>query len=483
MTLSIIGIKLGEAHQLSRDKYLPRVMGDLAAFLILSFLVVERGWSYWYFPFLVLSFLIYPHLVLLASKMAPGTKKIEKGAMMIEAFIMCLWIPFANFFLWGTFALHLATVIQNGLVGGYRQIVVSHVPLLSGVLCGGLLTGFVVELDGPFYLELFTVLFLLAYMVDLGGTFYKQNIRIKENSLNLDKQNLKLDNTIEELYSTKEELSEKAHKAGMADLATGILHNLGNVLNSVNISAGQIAETLKSSKISSLKKANRLLDEHQDNFKKFIIEDPRGKQLMNYYLKLEEPMVEEYREIQKHSNRLDDKVQLMTEIIEAQQKYVATGAETEETSLKELIDSALLFQEGFIDQHNLKIEKDLGLTDPVAVQRTKLLYMLVNIFEKAMEAVSELPSQDRKIVIKTWQDEKNVYLSIIVNGIEIQKNDIDKIFSQDFSTKESSHGFGLDSSANYLSEIGCEIEVKRGEKEIGATIILTFPRIGEKQTP
>jgi signal transduction histidine kinase len=275
-------------------------------------------------------------------------------------------------------------------------------------------------------------------------------------------------------------LSKKAHKAGMADLATGILHNLGNVLNSVNISAGRIAETLKNSKFSSFKKANKLLDEYQDNFEKFIIEDPRGKQLLNYYLKLEEPMLEEYREIQKHSNRLDGKVQLMTEIIEAQQKYAGTGVETQETSLEKLIDSVLVFQKGFIEQQNLKIQKDIGSTDPVIVQRTKLLHLLINIFENAMEAMSELSPQDKQIVIKTWEDEKNVCLSIIVDGIGIHKKDFDKIFTQDFSIKESSHGFGLDSSAHYISEIGCKIEVKSEGKGKGATFILIFPCLYEK---
>lgn len=477
MTFSFTGIKVGEAHPLSRDKYLPRVLGDLAAFLILSFLVIERGWSYWYFPFLVLSFLIYPHIVLLASKIVPGTKKIEIGAMMIEAFIMGLWMPFANFFLWGTFALHLATVIQNGLVGGYRQIVISHIPLLSGVFCGGLITGFVFVPDGPFYIELFTVLFLLIYLIDLGGAFYKKNIRIKEISSNLDQQNSKLNNTIEELHSTKKELAEKAHKAGMADLATGILHNLGNVLNSVNISASQIAETLKSSKFLSFKKANKLLNKHQENFEKFILEDSRGKQLLNYYLKLEGAMVEEYKKIKTHSDRLDEKIQLMIEIIDAQQKYAGTGRDAQETSLEEMIDNALALQEGAIERHNLKITKDMGLTDPVIVQRTKLIHILINIFKNAIEAMSELPRQDKMIAIKTWQDEKNVYLSIRDNGIGIHGKDMDKIFTRGFTTKESGHGFGLHSSANHISEMGGKIEVKSEGEGKGATFVLTFPRL------
>lgn len=480
MTFSLTGIKLGKAHPLSRDKYLPRVMGDLAAFVILFLLVIERGWSHWYFPFLVLSFLVYPHLVLLASKMVPGTKKIEIGAMLIEAFIMGLWIPFANFFLWGTFALHLATVVQNGLVGGYRQIVVSHIPFLGGVLCGGLMTGFVFVPDGPFYIELFTVLFLLVYLIDLGGTFYKKNIRIKEISSSLNRQNFKLNNNIKELHSTKEKLAEKAHKAGMADLATGILHNMGNILNSVNISAEKIAEILRNSKFSSFKKANQLLNEHQDNFEEFILKDSRGKKLLDYYLKLEERLDEEHREIEKYSNRLDDKIHLMIEAIEAQQNYAGSRMEAEDTSLDEMIDNILSLKADSIEQQNLKIKKDIGTTNLVTVQRTKLFNTLINIFEVLKEAILEFHPQDKTIDIKTWQDERNVYLSITANGIDIPNKNIAKILTQDFLAEEKNQEFVLYKYVGYRSGEDRKVEGKSGRTKEGAMFILKFLRLQEK---
>ncbi len=304
----------------------------------------------------------------------------------------------------------------------------------------------------------------------------ERTAELDEKNTELAEKNEHLEELLQELKETRDELVEKAHKAGMADIASGVLHNVGNILNSVNTSASLISDTVRQSKLEGLSQANTILREHIDNLEHFIAEHPKGKKLIQYYLKLEEPLKKEQDKVLKQSKRLINKIELINDAIAAQQSYVGTSMEADETSLSGMIDNALALQAGSIEKHGLTIEKDLGSTDTIMTQRSKLIHVLVNIFKNAKEAMSGVPPEQKNITIKTWQDEDSVYLSISDNGVGIRKEHMDKIFTQGFTTKESGHGFGLHSSANYMSEMGGDLAVESEGEGMGTTFILTFPR-------
>lgn len=302
---------------------------------------------------------------------------------------------------------------------------------------------------------------------------------LDEKNSELAEKNEHLEELLQELKETRDELVEKAHKAGMADIASGVLHNVGNILNSVNTSASLISDTVKQSKLKGFTQANAILRKHVDDIEHFVTEHPKGKKLIRYYLKLEKPLKNEQEKVLKQSKRLIKKIELINDAISAQQSYVGTSMEADETSLSEMIDNALALQAGSIEKHGLTIDKDLGSTDAIITQRSKLIHVLVNIFKNAKEAMTGIPPEQKNITIKTWQDEDNVHLSIADNGIGISKEHMDKIFTQGFTTKESGHGFGLHSSANYMTEMGGNLSVESEGEGLGTTFILTFPRIGQ----
>ncbi len=299
--------------------------------------------------------------------------------------------------------------------------------------------------------------------------------QVAERTEELKVKNQDLEQTLDELESTKDELVEKAHKAGMADIATGVLHNVGNVLTSVNTSASLIEETAKQSKIEGLIQANLLLRENIDNIDEFIANDPKGKHLLKYYLKLENPLKEEQERLLSQSERLNQKIALINEIIAAQQNYAGIGIHAEQVVLDEIIENALSLQAGSIERHNLEIEKDLQASDPVFVQRSKLIHVLVNILKNAKEAMNGMKPEEKKIWIKTWQQESMIYLSITDNGSGIKEEHLGRIFTQGFTTKSAGHGFGLHSSANYMKEMGGSIEVHQNGEHNGATFTLHMP--------
>lgn len=300
--------------------------------------------------------------------------------------------------------------------------------------------------------------------------------KVKKRTEELNQRNDELKEALKTLENTRGELVEKAHKAGMADMATGVLHNVGNILNSVKTSSAVMEDLIESSKIKGWFKANELLQKHEDNLGEFFTENPKGKQLVNYYSKLEQAVKRERSTLMEHNERLKTKVELINDVIAAQQSFASSGSYEERIDLKKIIDDVLTLQTGSSERHGIKIEKKIDSVEQVKGQRTKLMHILVNFYKNAKEALLEVPAEEKKIIIRLFQNDRNVFLSFSDNGSGINKEDLNKIFSHGFTTKANGHGFGLHSCANYMSEMGGQIKAESDGPGEGATFTLVFPR-------
>ncbi len=278
-----------------------------------------------------------------------------------------------------------------------------------------------------------------------------------------------------ELAAAQKELVEKAHQAGMADIATGTLHNVGNILNSVKTSGQIILEVLGVSSIDGLKKANDMLRENMDHLDEFIIKDPMGKKLMQYYLKLEDEFTSEHSTTKKHVTRLNNKVNAIAEVIAAQQSYAGAGGLSEKHSLSEIVEDALTMQFGTTGRYDINIIKDFHSIPNIFLQRTKLIHILINLIKNSTESILESGADEKTLTFSIYSDGEGIFLKMSDTGFGIEKGNLEKIFSHGFTTKKTGHGFGLHSSANYMKEMGGRMWAESEGEGKGATFILRFP--------
>lgn len=340
----------------------------------------------------------------------------------------------------------------------------------------------------PFWKTSWFYFISVFFVIGLIGGGYRYRLRsVSERNKLLEKEvnrqtselsdkNSKLTKALQDLKQTRSELVEKAHKAGMADLATNVLHNIGNILNSVNISATMIGETIKYSRLSKLKQANVLLREHEDNLRDFILNDPKGEKLLAYYLKLEEPVDREYSELKKHNKRLKENIKLIIDVVNTQQSFANAGRVLEWLSLEQLIEDTLVLQSSTIERHELTIIKEYGETEEVNIEKSKMIHTLVNLLKNAKESMEGLEADQKKLTIKTFQDDEYTCVSITDTGVGIKKENMEKMFKHGFTTKKSGHGFGLHSCANYMKELDGTINIKSEGENLGATVTLGFSR-------
>ncbi len=286
-----------------------------------------------------------------------------------------------------------------------------------------------------------------------------------------------------ELESVQNELIDKAHKAGMADIATGTLHNVGNILNSVLTSTQMMNEIMAASKMPSFFKANEILKENIDDLENFIIKNPKGKILMEYYLAIEKQLSEENSLFKQHLDRLKNKVNAIVEVINAQQSYAGGASFVEKVCLKDIIEDAITMQADIISSNNISIDRHFIDIPPLIIQRTKFVHIMINLIGNAKDAMLSIPAEKRILRFLFEQTEDAVFLKVSDSGEGISSERIQKIFSHGFTTKDSGHGFGLHSCANYMTEMGGRMWAESEGTGKGSTFILQFALEAERVDP
>ncbi len=326
-------------------------------------------------------------------------------------------------------------------------------------------------------LELLTVLSSQAAISLENARLFKE-VKDAEQQLKAHRDHLEemIEERAKELKAAQEELVRNAHQAGMADIAVSVLHNVGNVLNSLNVSIHTLRQMTKGSRsFEGMKKANGVIRDNLHNLEDFILQDPRGRKLLQYCLDIGELQDRERKATEFELQSLLEKSDLITNIINAQQSYVSSRSLMEPMDITTVIDGALTLQEGSIRNQGIAVTRDYRPVPEVMVEKTKLFHVLINVLSNAKNAMRQTPPAQRSITVSTRRDNGSVFVTVSDSGEGIEKRNLERIFSQGFTTRADGHGFGLHSSANYMTEMGGRMWAESAGSGAGATIVLQLP--------
>ncbi len=271
-----------------------------------------------------------------------------------------------------------------------------------------------------------------------------------------------------------------AYKAGMADVSTDILHNVGNILNNIGVSIYVIEKNLKHTiRKSGLKEAGKLLGENLSDIQQFVSQDKRANPLMRYLSEVGEKVIGSQQEMLQHVQRISEKISNVTQVVNALHSYAnRTEGVVDESRLTKIIDDALIISSATLNELSIEIEKHYPQKEVVAlVQETKVLQSLTNIFANAAEAMRTVSPNQRRLSLFLTQNTQEGYarLSIQDSGVGITEEHLKQIFTHGFTTKDTGAGFGLHNCANYIKEMGGEIWARSDGPGKGATFVLQLP--------
>ncbi|QRN95515.1 PAS domain-containing protein [Archangium violaceum] len=273
-------------------------------------------------------------------------------------------------------------------------------------------------------------------------------------------------------------LLDVSRRAGMAEIATGVLHNVGNTLNSVNVSAHLVTERMGSLRLAGLVKSAELLREHEADLTTFFTKDVRGRQLPAYLQALGEQLSRERDTVLEEMRRLSDSVDHIKLVVSMQQKNARFSGVMERVSMPELIDDALRLHAVSFERLGIQLRREYAELPPVVVDRHKLLQILVNLVSNARHALLDSQREDKQLDIRVERDGERLRISVRDNGVGISAENLERLFTQGFTTKKEGHGFGLHISALTAEEMGGALLVTSAGLGQGATFTLELPMDG-----
>ncbi len=279
-----------------------------------------------------------------------------------------------------------------------------------------------------------------------------------------------------ELERVHEQLRTSARQAGMAEVATSILHNVGNVLTSINVSASLVTQKLKRFKAPDLCRVAALLQAQGERLAEFLTSDARGKLVPGYLQALGEQLIKDTDAALENMTRLRKSLDHVNSAVAMQQNYAKLASVRETVSIVDLVEDSLRLSAGAFTRHGIELRREFDPTPPITVDKHKVLQILVNLIRNATYACDASGRNDKTLTLRIAGDGTLVRISVIDNGVGIPPENMSRLFTHGFTTRPSGHGFGLHGGAIAAQELGGSLRAESAGAGQGATFILELPR-------
>jgi signal transduction histidine kinase len=271
------------------------------------------------------------------------------------------------------------------------------------------------------------------------------------------------------------QLVDASHQAGRAEVATSVLHNVGNVLNSVNVSSLLVSQKIRNSKLGSLGKMAALLQEQAQSLADFVANDPRGRQLPEYLAGLAARLTNEQKDVLAELEHMNKNVEHIKEIVAMQQSYARVSGLAETIGIIDLVEDAIRMNVGAMERHSVKLEREYNERPTIMVEKHKVLQILVNLIRNAKYALDDGAPAQKIMTLKVGTNNRMATIAVVDNGIGIPAENLTRIFGHGFTTRKDGHGFGLHSGALAAKELGGRLTAQSDGPGKGAVFTLELP--------
>jgi PAS domain S-box-containing protein len=277
------------------------------------------------------------------------------------------------------------------------------------------------------------------------------------------------------LAGMNRQLRDVSRQAGMAEVATSVLHSVGNVLNSVNVASSCLAVSLRKSKATNLSKVVDLLRAHKEDLGSFLTSDPKGRELPGYLGQLAEHLAGEQTDALTELAQLQKNIEHIKDIVSMQQNFAKVSGLVETIPAAELVEEALCIGFSSFTHQAIVVTREFLKVPPITVEKHKVLQILVDLVRNAGQACEEGNPPEKRLRVRISDGGDRVRIAVTDNGTGIRSENLTRIFAHGFTTKKTGHGFGLHSGALMAREMGGSLTGQSDGPGLGATFILELP--------
>jgi two-component system, NtrC family, sensor kinase len=315
---------------------------------------------------------------------------------------------------------------------------------------------------------------------ELEGRVRSRTELLEHANIALEQKIKERDAAHHELQFAQTKLIETSRKAGMADIANGVLHNIGNVLNSLNVGADVVDKRVSELSLPRLRQGIELMQANSQDLPGFFA-GRQGSLLPGFLKAVTEQLGNEQQTLRRELVDIKKHVDHIKDIVRSQQSYAGASGVLEFCMATELFEDAIKFLGDALVGTGVELIRDFQAAESINVEKTKLIQMLVNLIKNAKESILQQGADLKQVTLRTLSIGSDIQFQVQDTGIGISQENISKIFAQGFTTKQNGHGFGLHASANQAKEMGGTLQVISDGPGKGATFVITLPKHAEKQ--
>lgn len=284
-------------------------------------------------------------------------------------------------------------------------------------------------------------------------------------------------NNENEILELSQKLVVYAREKGRADVASSILHEVGNILSSLNISSKLLIENFDQKYFDDFFRVCSLLRKNADNIANYLSQDEKGKLIPAYLVELSKTILYHYSSVREEMENIDANIQHIGNVISAQELFITANQFVEKVHPKEVIESILKMMSVQLSTSRILVIEEYEDIPMIYVDRVKMVEILVNLFTNAIQALNENTGNHKKEIRVSAKkmSKKTLKISIADNGVGIDKDNLNKIFTYGYSTKKGGHGIGLHGGSIAAKEMGGSLTVSSDGVGCGALFVLELP--------
>lgn len=295
-----------------------------------------------------------------------------------------------------------------------------------------------------------------------------------------------LDQIKRELVLVNQELAENARLSGMAEIASGVLHNIANALNSAGTSVDIMGKLFREP--TSTRVINRIVDllrDHQDHLGHFLTHDERGRKLPNALVTLSDLLEKNRHVFRGEFDTFRQQMHHIEEIVRDQKDRGWAQRSQEIVDVNLLIKNALHMNARRLERLDVDVTMGLSPVPLTSLNPSDFLQVVGNLIKNACDAIEDTPAnRARRLEIRTLlAPDGHIHLHVADSGPGIDEAHVAHLFQYGFTTKKEGHGFGLHYSARLVEQMNGIISVKNGAPDMGAIFTVSIPVVRDHSQP
>ncbi len=326
--------------------------------------------------------------------------------------------------------------------------------------------------------------YILCILVVALSFFLIHALRLKQHRQHEERLELMVQESTEELARTNEDLvtanrrlADNARQSGMAEIATEVLHNIGNTMNSANTSANMMDKLLREDLDSRVvRHVSDLVRENEDNLAAFFLEDPKGRKILHALSQLCPILSESQEALAEEVGIFLTQVHHIKEIVNSQLRLEPNQDEATPFDPHQVIEDLIKMQAPYLRG----IRVDLNWTAPaetrVCISKSDFMQVIINLIKNAGEAIHMGPPENEHVLyLKSTIEDERLILEFRDTGCGIKAESMAYLFRHGYTTKTTGHGFGLHYCYKVVGEMDGVLKASSPGEGKGASFTLALP--------